>query len=140
MFRNYLMTAVRNLMRNWLYASISILGLAVAFAGAILIAQFVRNEFTYDRWIPDYQHIYKITTDFRASDQPDSNSDLTQGQVLNQLRSLTYPNAVAMARTAAGPRRPFTRGRAMTGSSIRPSPGPTRTFSRSCSYRPWRAT
>jgi len=31
MFRNYLVTALRNLGRNWLYGAISILGLAVAF-------------------------------------------------------------------------------------------------------------
>jgi putative ABC transport system permease protein len=98
MFRNYLVTALRNLARNWLYASISIFGLAVAFAGAILIAQFVRNEFTYDRWIPDYQHIYTITTDFRAPGQPDSNSDMSQAQVTKQLK-LVYPDTVAMART-----------------------------------------
>ena len=34
MFRNYLVTALRNLARNRLYAAISILGLAVAFTAA----------------------------------------------------------------------------------------------------------
>ncbi len=61
MFRNYLITALRNLGRNWVYGAISILGLAVAFTAALLIAQFVRNEFSYDRWIPGYQQVYKLT-------------------------------------------------------------------------------
>jgi putative ABC transport system permease protein len=61
MLRNYLITALRNLERNRLYAAITIFGLAAAFAVAILIGQFVRNELTYDHWIPGYQRIYKIT-------------------------------------------------------------------------------
>src|SRR5690349_4189204 len=67
MFGNYLATALSNLARNWLYAAISIFGLAVSFAGGILVAQFVRNEFSYDQWIPDYQDVYKLT---HGIDQP----------------------------------------------------------------------
>ena len=37
MLRNYLTAAVRNLARNWLYAGITILGLAAGFAAAIVI-------------------------------------------------------------------------------------------------------
>ncbi|HEY5410881.1 MAG TPA: hypothetical protein VIJ94_09155 [Caulobacteraceae bacterium] len=62
MLRNYLVTALRNLARNRLYAGISILGLAVAFAAAILIAQFVRNELSYDHWVPGHlQHLQRPT-------------------------------------------------------------------------------
>ena len=60
MLANYLVTALSNLKRNWLYAAISIFGLAVSFAGGILVAQFVRAELSYDRWIPGYQEIYKM--------------------------------------------------------------------------------
>ena len=70
MFRNYLVTALRNLVRNWLYGAISILGLAVAFTAAILIAQFVRNEFSYDRWIPGYEQVYKIADTLTQPGQP----------------------------------------------------------------------
>ena len=54
MFRNYLATALRNLLRNRLYAAINIFGLSVGFAAALLIALFVRDEFSYDTWIPDH--------------------------------------------------------------------------------------
>src|SRR6185437_12648543 len=60
MLRNYLITALRNLARNRLYAAITILGLAVAFAVAILVGQFVRGEFSYDRWIPGHERIFKV--------------------------------------------------------------------------------
>jgi putative ABC transport system permease protein len=60
MFRNYLATALGNLARNKLYAGITIVGLAVAFTVAILVGQFVRNEFSYNHWIPGHERIYKV--------------------------------------------------------------------------------
>ena len=36
MFRNYLAAALRNLVRNRLYAAINILGLGIGFAAALL--------------------------------------------------------------------------------------------------------
>ena len=100
MFRNYLITALRNLGRNWVYGAISILGLAVAFTAALLIAQFVRNEFSYDRWIPGYQQVYKLTDVLESPGQPAMNSDVTQSALAGQLR-VALPGAVP-ARLAPG--------------------------------------
>jgi putative ABC transport system permease protein len=61
-FRNYFAAALRNLARNRLYAGINIIGLAVGFAAAILIGLFVRDEFTYDTFIPDHQHVYRVSS------------------------------------------------------------------------------
>ena len=60
MFRNYLMAALRNLARNRLYSGINIGGLALGFAAAILIGLFVRDEFSYDSFIPGHQHVYRV--------------------------------------------------------------------------------
>ena len=62
MLRNYLITALRNLSRNKLYAAINVIGLAMGFAAAIFAALFVRDELTYDRWIPGYERVYQVTT------------------------------------------------------------------------------
>jgi putative ABC transport system permease protein len=62
MLRNYWMAALRNLARNRLYAGINIGGLAVGFAAAILIGLFVRDEFSYESFIPDHQHAYRVAT------------------------------------------------------------------------------
>jgi putative ABC transport system permease protein len=97
MFRNYLVTALRNLERNRLYAAISILGLAVAFAAAILIGQFVRHEFSYDHWIPGYQRVYKITDSLEQPGQPPVTADLGPTMVADQLR-VVFPGAEAIAR------------------------------------------
>ncbi|MFI4936257.1 MAG: FtsX-like permease family protein [Caulobacterales bacterium] len=94
MFRNYLATALRNLARNRLYAAISILGLAVGFAAAILIVQFVRNEFSYDHWIPGYQQVYKITDHLTLPGQPSMESDLTQSVLTSQIR-VAIPGVIA---------------------------------------------
>jgi putative ABC transport system permease protein len=86
MLRNYLVTALRNLARNWLYGAISIFGLAVAFTAALLIAQFVRNEFSYDHWLPGYQQVYKLTDDLHSPGAPTSVSDITQSALAGQMR------------------------------------------------------
>ncbi|MDB6091507.1 MAG: transporter permease, partial [Gammaproteobacteria bacterium] len=56
------MAALRNLARNRLYAGINIGGLAVGFAAAILIGLFVRDEFSYDSFIPGHRHVYRVAT------------------------------------------------------------------------------
>jgi putative ABC transport system permease protein len=94
MFRNYLASALGNLARNRLYAAISILGLAVAFAAAILIAQYVRNEFSYDRWLPGYQQVYKLTGSLTQPGQPSTVSDAVQAPLASQLRAV-MPRVIA---------------------------------------------
>jgi putative ABC transport system permease protein len=61
MFRNYLMAALRNLARGRLYAAINIVGLAVGLCAALLITLFVRDEYTYDRFFPNYRDVYLLT-------------------------------------------------------------------------------
>jgi putative ABC transport system permease protein len=58
--RNYLAAALRNLWRNRAYASINVMGLAVGFAAAILIALYVRDEYSYDRFPPGYRDVYLL--------------------------------------------------------------------------------
>jgi putative ABC transport system permease protein len=61
MLRNYLAAALRNLFRNGPYAAINIFGLALGFAAVILIALFVRDEYSFDRFYPDYARVYAVT-------------------------------------------------------------------------------
>ena len=97
MFGNYLATALSNLARNWLYAAISIFGLAVSFAGGILVAQFVRNEFSYDKWIPGYEDVYKLTTGLQQPGQPPIQGDIVFAALKKELKD-QYPAAIATAR------------------------------------------
>src|SRR5579883_2488278 len=67
MVRNYLAAALRNLVRNKLYAAINIVGLAVGFAAALLIALFVHEQLSYDHWLPGYERTYLLATTDNAS-------------------------------------------------------------------------
>lgn len=62
MLRNYLAAALRNLARNRLYAGVTIVGLAIGLAAALLIGLYVRDELTFDRFLPDHDRIYLMTT------------------------------------------------------------------------------
>jgi len=71
MFRNYLVIALRNIIRHKLYSFINISGLAVGLACAILIILFVRDELSYDKWIPGSDKIYRVETIFHVPGRAD---------------------------------------------------------------------
>jgi len=60
MFRNYLAAALRNITKNRLYAVINIVGLSVGFAAALLIALYVRDELSYDAWLPNSERTHLV--------------------------------------------------------------------------------
>ena len=71
MFRNYLTIALRNIVRHKLYSFINIAGLAVGLACLILIMLFVRDELSYDKWIPGSDRLYRVEITFHVPDRPD---------------------------------------------------------------------
>ncbi|WP_111672261.1 ABC transporter permease [Algoriphagus litoralis] len=60
MFKNYLKIAYRNLVKNKVYASINIFGLTLGFVCCILIMLFVRDELSYDKFIPNASTIHRV--------------------------------------------------------------------------------
>jgi putative ABC transport system permease protein len=58
MFRNYLISALRNLARNRFYSAISIASLAVGLSAALLTALVIRNQLSYDHFIRNYPRTY----------------------------------------------------------------------------------
>src|SRR3569833_3223181 len=64
MFRNYLVMAWRNLVRHKLYGFINIAGLAVGLACASFILLYLRDELSWDRWIPDSDNLYRVESTF----------------------------------------------------------------------------
>jgi putative ABC transport system permease protein len=66
MFRNYLSAALRNIARNRLYAAVNIVGLSIGFAAAIFIGLFVREEVSYERFIPGYEDVYRVSMRFET--------------------------------------------------------------------------
>ncbi|AEE51754.1 ABC transporter permease [Haliscomenobacter hydrossis] len=61
MFRSYLSIAIRNLFKNKVSSSINIGGLALGIACCLMIALYIYDELSYDRFNPNFQHIYRVT-------------------------------------------------------------------------------
>jgi len=70
MFRNYLATALRAMARHRLYSFINIAGLAVGLAAVIFVILFVRDELSYDKWIPGSDNLYRVEVAVRIPDRP----------------------------------------------------------------------
>jgi putative ABC transport system permease protein len=62
MLRNYIAVAFRNLVNNRLYSVINIGGLAVGLAACVLIVLYVRDELSYERWLPNADRIAAVET------------------------------------------------------------------------------
>ncbi len=60
MLENWLVAAVRNLLRNRVNTLVSVFGLFLGFTAAILIALYVRDEYSYDQHIPDGERVYQV--------------------------------------------------------------------------------
>jgi putative ABC transport system permease protein len=97
MLRNYLAAAFGNLARNWLYASITICGLAAGFAAAIIIGLYVRDEYSYERFIPGYQDVYRVQLDLALPGQKVQEMDTSLGSVAKNF-ALDFPEAQFVAR------------------------------------------
>jgi putative ABC transport system permease protein len=70
MFHNYLTVALRNLIRHKLYSAITIAGLAVGLACVVFIVLFVRDEVSYDKWIPGTENLYRVELTAKAPGRP----------------------------------------------------------------------
>jgi putative ABC transport system permease protein len=60
MFKNYLKVAIRNLWKNKTYSFINIVGLALGLTCFLLIALYVFDELTYDRFHKQANNIYRV--------------------------------------------------------------------------------
>ena len=90
MLRNYFAAAVRNLFRHRAYAAINICGLAVGFAAAILIALYVRDEYSYDRFFPNYECIFKVDETITFPGRPPLAGSQTFSDIAESLK-LDFP-------------------------------------------------
>jgi putative ABC transport system permease protein len=60
MFTNYFKIAWRNLIRNKVYSALNIFGLAAGMAVALMIGLWVKDQYSYDRWLPGYQQAFQV--------------------------------------------------------------------------------
>lgn len=88
MWRNYLTTGVRALLKNRTYAVITVLGLAIGLAACMLILLFVRDQLSYDRFVTDADRVYQLQQSYV---DPDTGRTGTQ-------QGTPYPTGPALAK------------------------------------------
>src|ERR1700710_1515258 len=64
MIKNYFKTAWRNIMRGKGYSALNIFGLATGMAVALIIGLWVYNQFSFDKFLPDYGQLYQVRRNF----------------------------------------------------------------------------
>jgi putative ABC transport system permease protein len=60
MIRNYIVIAIRNLLKNPVYALINIFGLSIGITCSLLILIFIKNEISYDRFHDKRNELYRM--------------------------------------------------------------------------------
>ena len=65
MFKNYIKTAFRSLLKNKGFTIINILGLALGLATCLLIVFYVVDELSYDQYNTKADRIYRVNTDIK---------------------------------------------------------------------------
>lgn len=66
MLKNNFKTALRQISRHKIYASIHVLGLALGICACFLIYLITRYEFSFDRFHPENDRIYRITGEVQS--------------------------------------------------------------------------
>jgi putative ABC transport system permease protein len=64
MLKNYFKTAWRTIARSKGYSALNIFGLAIGMAVALLIGLWAYNEYSYDKFLPDYQRLYLVRRNY----------------------------------------------------------------------------
>lgn len=68
MLKNHLKMAWRNLLNNKMYSVINIGGLAMSMAVVLLIALFINDEYSYDRFNQHVSQVYRVVETQKQSD------------------------------------------------------------------------
>lgn len=71
MFKNYIISAFRNITKNKFYAILNILGLTVGLAAFIFIFIYVKDELAYDKYHDKSDRIYRLESDFNIGSKHD---------------------------------------------------------------------
>jgi putative ABC transport system permease protein len=94
MFGNYITSALRNFARHKLYSFINIVGLAVGLACATFILLFLRDELSWNKWIPDSENLYRVESTFQMPGRDHDFFTVTPFPVTDTMQ-LQIPEVVA---------------------------------------------
>ncbi|WP_257666740.1 ABC transporter permease [Parapedobacter tibetensis] len=89
---NHFKIAWRGLLRSKVFTVLNITGLALGFAGFILSYQYINRETGYDKWNPNYDHIYLVGLTYQGQF-----TDQTPPSLANRIK-VQLPEAVDAGR------------------------------------------
>jgi putative ABC transport system permease protein len=96
MIKNYLILAWRNLIKNKIFSIINLTGLAIGLSCFLLIALYVLDELSYDRFYPNADNIYRINSDVKFGG---SNQHLNQSSdMIGATMKKDYPQVLEYTR------------------------------------------
>ena len=96
MIKNYLKIAWRNMLRNKVYSALNIVGLAAGMAVALLIALWVVNEYSYDKFLPGYKSLYQVELNFTDPHEGEHTQQAVSLPIADVLRK-EYPEVKYVA-------------------------------------------
>ena len=102
MFKNYFTVALRNLLRNKIYAFINIAGLSIGLACAMLIILYVKDEVSYDRFHANVGNIYRIVTQSIDKNGGKGRKDPTTGYLQGPRFAQNVPEIKSFVRIQSG--------------------------------------
>lgn len=101
MLRNYIKIAVRSLLKHKLYSGINVFGLGLGMTCALLIGLWVRDELSYNCFLPDAKNIYSVRVNIPFNGEVFTSLQ-TPGP-LQEAIAKDVPEVVAVTKTNYGP-------------------------------------
>lgn len=96
MLKNYIKTALRNLRSNKIFSIINVSGLAIGLACCLLIAVFVFDELSYDKYSANAKQLYRVNLGVlgNGSEEVYPDVDVAVGEGIKK----AFPEVVAFTR------------------------------------------
>lgn len=104
MIRNYILVAVRNLVRYKFFSAINIFGLAISIAISMAVIMLVADQMMYDRYNTKKDRIYRVTSHGVTNKGEDKGGSVTSTSPMPLKEELleNYPGIEKIARLKRG--------------------------------------
>jgi putative ABC transport system permease protein len=79
MLRNYILIALRLLVKSKIFSLINILGLSTGIACCILISLYIQDEFNYEKGFPESHKVFRINSTFVNGDVTEQSAYTSPG-------------------------------------------------------------
>ena len=97
MFKNYFTIAFRNLLKNKIFSTVNILGLAIGMAACFFVFLYVNFEMSYDRFNKNAANLYRVNISYSGSFSR-SPSTATNHPAVGPAMKADFPEVIDFAR------------------------------------------